>query len=186
MASDIVRGPADSRMVSILPQGGDSGSVTMSNREASGAMLAMRGAIIALCLVTSACGLHWPWRHRSQAAPVPVHELAIEAPAAADGTPAAPIQQFWDRNTLLIDLTAQGGLGAATLHPASGHGWPVRLEFRVQPGRFTQLEVQAQQRVVFEVPAQGAPLVLRLAPGAYTRETTQITLRWSAADGSAR
>ncbi len=158
----------------------------MLNREASGATPAMRGAVIVLCLASSACGMHWPWRHRPAPASAPVHELIIDAPAAGDATATAPIQQFWDRNTLLLDLTGQAGEGGATLRPGSGSSWPVRLEFRVQPGRFAQLEVLGRQRVVFEVPAQGAPLVLRLAPGAYTRESTQITLRWSAADGSAR
>ena len=161
----------------------------MLNREASGAPLCMRGAVIALCLASSACGVHWPWRHRSPPAPTPVHELSIEAAdtgAAAAATGAAPIQQFWDRNTLLLDLTAQAGDSGVRLRPASGHGWPVRLEFRVQPGRFAQLELDGQERVVFQVPAQGAPLVLKLGPGAYTRDTAQLTLRWSAADGSGR
>jgi hypothetical protein len=128
----------------------------------------------------SACGIHWPWRHRPPAAPAPVQELSIE-PAGA----AAPILQFWDRNTLLLDLTSQSGDGGATLHAPAGRGWPVRIEFRVQPGRFAQLEVQGRQRVVFEVPAQGAPVVLKPGPGTYARDTAQITLRWSAAEGSA-
>ena len=61
----------------------------------------------------------------------------------------------------------------------------MRLEFRVQPGSFGRLEVVGAQRVVFAVPAQGAPLLLKLAPGAYRADTAQITLRWSAADDSA-
>ena len=64
--------------------------------------------------------------------------------------------------------------------------WPIRLEFKVQPGRFVHLDVTALERVVFQVPAEGAPVVFRLAPGAYLRDTAQITLRWSVADGSAR
>jgi hypothetical protein len=121
----------------------------------------------------AACGIHWPWRQRAPAVPQPVQELSIEGGAA--------IAQFWDRNTLLLDLTALSGEGQASLHAA--HGWPVRLEFKVQPGSMLQLEVQAQQRTVFEVPAQGKPVVLKLAPGAYVRDTPQIAIRWSAAGG---
>jgi hypothetical protein len=165
-------------MVSILPQGGDSGRVPMLNREAWHLRLPVRGASIGLCLVLSACGIHWPWRHRPPAAPAPVQELSIEAPGA-------PILQFWDRNALLLDLTGVAAEGAATLQASPARGWPIRIEFRVQPGRFAQLEVQGRQRVVFEVPAQGGPLVLKLGPGAYARDTAQITLRWSAADDSA-
>lgn len=146
----------------------------MSNRRTS--------IVLALCLALTACGMHWPWRHRKPASPPPVQELSI---APVDSAASAPILQFWDRNTLQIDLTAVSGEGAAALRPSSGHAWPIRLEFKVQPGRFVQLEVTGLQRVVFEVPAQGAPVVFRLAPGAYVRDTAQITLRWRAADGSA-
>ena len=65
-----------------------------------------------------------------------------------------------------------------------GHAWPIRLEFKVQPGSFVHLEVTGLQRVVFEVPAQGAPVLFKLAPGAYVRDTAQITIRWRVADGS--
>jgi hypothetical protein len=130
----------------------------------------------------AACGMHWPWRHRKPAPPPPVQELIIAPP---DGAASAPILQFWDRNTLQLDLTGVSAEGAAMLRPSPGHAWPIRLEFKVQPGRFSHLEVTALQRVVFEVPAQGAPVVFRLAPGTYVRETAQLTLRWSAADDSA-
>lgn len=155
----------------------------MSNRGTSSASLSIRAVIVvALGLMLTACGMHWPWRHRKPAAPPSVQELII---TAAEGSPSASILQFWDRNTLQLDLTAVSGEGAATLRPSPAHVWPIRLEFKVQPGRFVQLEVTGQQRVVFEVPAQGAPVVFRLAPGAYVRDTPQITLRWIAADGSA-
>ena len=62
----------------------------------------------------------------------------------------------------------------------------MRLEFRVQPGSVAQLEVRARSACVFVVPAQGAPLLLKLAPGVYDADTAQITLQWSAADDSAR
>jgi hypothetical protein len=139
----------------------------MLNRPVSGAVT------LALCMSLAACGMHWPWRHRTPPAPQPVQELSVEGGAA--------IAQFWDRNTLLLDLTALSGEGEASLHAA--HGWPVRLEFKVQPGSMAQLEVRGQLRTVFEVPAQGKPVVLKLAPGAYVPDTPQILIRWSAAGG---
>ena len=126
---------------------------------------------LALCMSVSACGMHWPWRQRAPAAPQPVQVLSIQGGAA--------ILQFWDRNTLLLDLSALSGEGEASLH--APHAWPVRLEFKVQPGSMAQLEVRALARTVFEVPAQGKPVLLKVAPGAYASDTPQITIRWSAA-----
>ena len=137
--------------------------------------------IAALSLNLSACAPHWPWKRRPPPPPQPVHELTI-APDTAGAL--AAITQFWDRNTLLLDLTAVGAEGGAVLTPIAASGWPVRLEFRVQPGNFARLEVLGAQRVVFAVPSQGAPLLLRLAPGVYHADTGQITVRWSAADDS--
>jgi hypothetical protein len=159
----------------------------MSNRESTNAAPSAStpiraGIVIALCVALTACGIHWPWRHRKPNPPPPVQELAI---APAEGSAPAAILQFWDRNTLQLDLTGVSGEGGAALRLLPGHTWPIRLEFKVQPGRFALLEVTGAQRVVFEVPAQGAPVVFRLAPGAYVRATAQITVRWSAAEGSA-
>jgi hypothetical protein len=155
----------------------------MSNRGISNASRSMRATImLLLCVALAACGVHWPWRHRKPSPPPPLQELII---APAEGAASAPVLQFWDRNTLQLDLTAVRGEGGAVLRPSPGHVWPIRLEFKVQPGSFVHLEVNGAQRIVFEVPAQGAPVVFRLAPGAYVRATAQITVRWSAADGSA-
>lgn len=148
-----------------------------------GSRTCRRLALIAmLALSVSACAMHWPWKRRPIAPPQPVHQVTIMPDAAAA---ASTIAQYWDRNTLQLDLTAAGGEGAATVTPIKGLGWPVRMEFRVQPGSIGRLEVLGAQRVVFSVPAQGAPLLLKLAPGAYDLETRQITVRWSAADDSA-
>jgi hypothetical protein len=135
-----------------------------------------------LSLSLSACAMHWPWQRRPLAPPPPVHQVTIvaDAPVAA-----MTIVQYWDRNTLLLDLTAVGGEGGAIMTPIKALGWPVRLEFRVRPGSIGRLEVLAAQRVVYGVPAQGAPLLLKLAPSAYHADTAQIMLRWSAADDSA-
>jgi hypothetical protein len=174
MIPDIIRRAVDSRMVSVLPQGGDFGRADMLND--AGSKRPGAAAVIALlCAALAGCAMHWPWRHRPPPAPQPVQELL--APA--------PILQFWDRNTLLLDLTALRGEGVATLTPVARRGWPIRLEFRVQPGSIAQLEVQGRERVVFEVPGTGAPVVFKLAPDAYVADTPQISLRWSAAGDSA-
>jgi len=143
-------------------------------------LVALPGLVAVLSLIVSACALHWPWKRRTLP-PQPVQQITIvpEAPVAATA-----IVQFWDRNTLLLDLTAVGAEGAATLTPIKALGWPVRLEFRVRPGTFGRLTVIGAQRVIFQVPSQGAPIVLRLAPSAVHADTGQITLRWSAADDS--
>jgi hypothetical protein len=189
--SDIVRSKADSRMVSVLPQGGDFGRADMLNDPVSkwpGSPRPVAAAVatVLLCAGLGACAVHWPWRQRAPPAPQPVQELSIQPPAALTGSASAQILQFWDRNTLLLDLTALNGEGAVTLTAAAARGWPIRLEFRVQPGSIARLEVQGRERVVYQVPAQGAPVLLKLAPDAYVHDTPQITLRWSAADGFAR
>jgi hypothetical protein len=138
-------------------------------------------AALSMCL--AGCAWHWPWKRRAAAPPPAVNEVRI----AADGALTAPISQYWDRNTLLIDLSGLAGAGAATMTPISGRGgWPVRLEFRVRPGSMAQLEVVGAQRVVLEIPTAGAPVLLKLPAGAYGADTPQISLRWNAADDSPR
>lgn len=131
-----------------------------------------------LCLLLSACAVHWPWKHRQKPPPPLVHAVDV------GGDQGSEIHQYWDRNTLKLDLTALSGEGQASMTPIESVGWPVRLEFVVRPGSFARLEVLALQRVVFEVPAQGKLLILKVDPGAYEPKTPSITLRWSAADDS--
>jgi hypothetical protein len=134
-----------------------------------------------LALSSAACALHWPWKHRPAPPPQPVQQLAI-VPDTAGAGPS--ILQFWDRNALLVDLTGVSGDGGATLTPLQS-GWPIRLEFRVQPGSFATLEIEAAQRVLYQVPAQGKALLLHLPPSALHPDTHQLTLRWRATDDSA-
>jgi hypothetical protein len=137
--------------------------------------------IATLCLALSGCAMHWhwPWHHRQKPPPPAVHYVSVVSDNAAG------IFQYWDRNTLQFDLTALSGEGTATLTAIKSVGWPVRLEFKVRPGSFGRLEVLAAQRVVFQVPAQGKSLLMKLAPAVYLPDTESITLRWSAADDSA-
>jgi hypothetical protein len=137
--------------------------------------------VTALTLVLSACAMHWPWKRRPVPPPQPVHQVTIVSDANGS---AATILQYWDRNTLLIDLSGASGQGGATITPIKALGWPIRLEFRVRPGTIGHLEVVGAQRVIFAVQSQGDPLLLKLAPGAYRDDTAQITLRWSAAEDS--
>ena len=140
-------------------------------------------ALIAmLSLNLSACAMHWPWKRRPAPPSQPVQQVTIVPDTSVAAT---PILQYWDRNTLLLDLTAARGEGSAIVTPIKALGWPRRLEFRVQPGSIGRLEVVGAQRVIFAVPSQGTALLLRLTPDAYRPDTGQITLRWSAADDSA-
>ncbi len=143
--------------------------------------LLARPLLVSLLLVCmlSGCALRWPWKHHAPAGPAPVQVLEVQSSAAA-------IAQYWDGTALLLDLTTQGGEGTATLSPPASGGWPIRMEFRVQPGRIASLEVLAGERTQFEVPALGAPVVLHLRLDGYRGDTPRITLLWHAADGSAR
>lgn len=133
-------------------------------------------------LLLGACG-HLPFVRRAAPAPQPVEELVVEA---APGS-AADVLQFWERNTLVIDLRSVSGSGSVTLRPRPRTTWPVRLSFRVVPGSIGELEVKGTQRAVFVVAgaASGkrgsAPLDLRLGPGVYTPRTPEITLVWGPA-----
>jgi hypothetical protein len=182
MIPDNIQRPAGSRMVSVLPEAGEARSATLMNDVLRGRICRNMALIATLAVSLSACAMHWPWKRHPPPPPQPVHQLTI---VPESDVAAAAIAQYWDRNTLLLDLTAAGGQGSARLTPIEALGWPIRLEFRVQPGNFSRLEVVGAQRVIFAVPSQGAPVLLRLAPSAYHADTGQITLRWSAADDSA-
>ncbi|MGH8140087.1 MAG: hypothetical protein ACREVV_18070 [Steroidobacteraceae bacterium] len=118
---------------------------------------------------------HWPW-HRTPVQPAqPVHELIITAP---DGS-AADFPQYWNRNTLVIDLQSASGSGSVMLKPREHTLWPVRMAFRVMPGQFGALEVRAKQRVVLPITAAGTrPVDLELAPGVFIMKTPQMTVLW--------
>jgi hypothetical protein len=118
---------------------------------------------------------HWPW-HRAPAAPEPpVSELVVDG---TGGASAPMLMQTWDRNTLRISLEGLAGAGELKLVPVQGHGWPIRLEFAVQPGSFQQLEVRGEQRVVLVVPATGGVAVLPVPQGLYAPTTQALTLRY--------
>lgn len=124
----------------------------------------------------------WPFHHKLAAAPEAVNELVAES---AEGLSAVSMAQYWDRNTLLVDLSAASGEGRVRLRPAAGTSWPVRMEFRVQPGSIARLQVQGAQRVSYVVPSAGSAVVLKLDAGVYTPRTAQLEVEWhpSSAEG---
>ena len=130
--------------------------------------------------ILAGCGhmpsMHWPWGHRSAAPPAAVNEISI----TSDAGTAAPVAQYWQRNTLVVDLHDAAREGSLSLKPRAGVGWPVRLAFRVLPGSMGVLEVQGEQRMILPVTSEGTrPIDLELVPGVYTQKTQEITVRWS-------
>ena len=120
---------------------------------------------------------HWPWHHAPLAPEPPVNELVVEV--AADAR-APSLLQTWNRNTLRVALDQLAGEGELKLRPVQGHGWPIRMEFVVQPGSFQQLELRGDQRVILSVPATGGVSVLQAPQGLYASTTTELTLRYGA------
>lgn len=120
---------------------------------------------------------HWPWHHAPQAPEPPVNELVVESAA---GAAASNLVQTWDRNTLRVALDRLAGEGELKLRPVQGHGWPIRMEFAVQPGSFQQLELRGDQRIILSVPATGGVTVLQAPQGLYASTTTELTLRYGA------
>ncbi len=113
----------------------------MDRKAATGAVV--RVGLLALALAAGGCShLHWLGHKGAAAPPAAVHELDI-AGAAPDTYP-----QYWQRNTLLVDLSAANGSGSVILQPVDGNGWPVRLALRVTPGAIGALEVRGAQRRV--------------------------------------
>jgi hypothetical protein len=107
-----------------------------------------------------------------------VHELDI---TGAGGAPAS-FPQYWRRNTLVVDLSAQSGSGAITLAPAAGAAWPARLALRIRPGAIGLIEVRADQRLSLPIsPAAGRPVELELVPRLYTSRTRQMSITWGPA-----
>jgi hypothetical protein len=128
-------------------------------------------------LATGGCATvksHWPFGKSKVAAPVPVQELQIDAAAPS----AAAVLQYWERNTLVVDLTNVGSTGQLQLIRDPSRTWPVRVAFRMLPGRFEALEVQGAQRVVLPVSAGNGTVTAVLPPGVYDTATAGLGLRW--------
>jgi hypothetical protein len=118
----------------------------------------------------------WPFG-RAKAAPEPVQELQVVVPEGS--VPA--LLQFWERNTLVIDMQAVGASGQATLTRTAGNRWPARVAFRMLPNRFEVIDVRGAQRVVLPVTAAGtAAVTVELPPGVYDESTAALSVSWGA------
>jgi len=142
--------------------------------------MARAAVAAALAVLLAACGhvqhLRWPWSDRPAPPPEPARELVV---TEVEGASPAAFPQYWNRNTLVVDLQRLTGAGSAVLMPREGAQWPMRLAFRVVPGRFGVLEVQTDQRVILPIAAEGTqPVDLTLDPAAYSPQTERMVLRW--------
>lgn len=118
---------------------------------------------------------HMPWHHAA-AGPEPlVNELVVEG---ATGAPVPELPQAWDRNALRVDMAAMVGEGELTMRPLQGHGWPIRLEFGVQPGSFSHLEIRGEQRVILAVASSGAVSTLAVPQGTYAPATKELVIHY--------
>lgn len=146
------------------------------------ARMMLRIAVAAVAICAAGCShlprMHMPWSRHPPPPPQPVHELVITDTAGA----AATFPQYWDRNTLVVDLQGVSGTGRIELATPPGTTWPFRLALRVTPGSVGELEVRADQRWV--VPIAGTnvkPVDLVLPTGLYSRATPRIDVAWQPA-----
>lgn len=137
--------------------------------------------VIAATLLLGGCAAArtlWPFGGRAEAAAVPVTELALRLPT---GSVAPVVLQYWERDTLVVDLQAVGSTGGVTLVRQEGRRWPARIGFRMAPRRFEVLEVRGAQRAVLPVAAgEATPTTAVLAPGVYDDATGALEVRWGA------
>jgi hypothetical protein len=147
-----------------------------------GSATAAAACLVAAFLALAGCAslsAHLPWRHR--ATPPPEVSTALTV-TAADGT-ALSWPQVWQRNDVVLDLSAVTGAGSAVVMPRAGLAWPVRVALRVTAGNFGSIEVRGAQRLILPVPAKArGPVDLELPPGVYVAATRQITLTWGPAN----
>lgn len=142
--------------------------------------LVRAGTVASLAALAGCATLHSvsPFAHREAPPPQAVAELAVEPPQG--GAPPV-VLQYWERNTLVLDLTSVDSQGQVTLRPGTGRNWPARMAFRMAPQRFGELEVRGAQRVLLPVAAGGTgPVTAELPPGSYARDTAQLVVSWGA------
>lgn len=137
-------------------------------------------ACLVLPLLVAGCATArslWPFGGRTAAAPQPVNELLV----SHAGSGASQVAQFWERNTLVVDLSGVAGEGRMLLRRQPDHSWPMRIAFRVPPGRFAMLEVRGAQRVAWPVAAAGEGAVtVDLPAPVYDDGTPELNVSWGA------
>lgn len=149
--------------------------------------LTVTATVLLGALLTIAAGCshlpdpHWPWHPKPVSRPDVVHELLITSPTGTD----MAFPQYWQGNTLVVDMRLAGGQGSVVIKPREHTLWPVRMAFRVLPGQFGALEVRANQRVVLPITTAGTkPVDLELAPGVFIMKSPQMSVAWGPADQS--
>lgn len=150
------------------------------DRECATAPPLAAAALAALAVLGGCASVrsHLPFWKEPAAAPQPVRELALQV---ADDAPMPVVLQFWERNTLVVDLQGVPSTGKLTLVPEAGHVWPAQLAFRMAPARFQQLDVRGDERVLLPVSAGPEPTTAQLPPGIYGATTTRLELSWGPA-----
>jgi len=119
--------------------------------------------------------MHWPWAKPAPAAPASVDELRFASGATAS------IPQYWQGNTLVLDMTAVPAHGTAVATPAYARGWPMRIAVRTYPGRFGTLEVRGAQRALLPLTTEGAGTInVPIPPEVYAPGTREMVLSWGA------
>lgn len=137
--------------------------------------------LVPLILSLSACTTvhdltHWP--EPTVPAPTPVAELQLVMPADAQ---VPIVLQFWERNTLVIDLAGVAAAGSVGLRPGASGQWPVRMALRFQPGRFEAVEARGAQRVVLPVTEDRTGVAtVELPPQIQPAAGELLQLRWGA------
>lgn len=145
-------------------------------RSHASVIIVAAGLLLAGC---SAQGLRWPLSRAPAVAPVPVGELVVEM--APDAPPQA-VLQYWERNTLVLDLQEAAASGSAILVRREGRAWPARLGLRLPARRVGVVEVQGAQRVVLPVSrSEAGPVTVELPPATHDAATARVVVRWSAA-----
>ena len=143
------------------------------------------GAILLLALgclgAVSGCATvksYWPWHKAPPAAPQPVRELNVNVPADM----AMPVVlQFWERNTLVLDMQQVPPTGQFILTRDGDKAWPVRIAFRMSPSRFETLQVRGAQRIVLPLSTAGDGVVqAELPASAYDKDTKSLQVSWGA------
>jgi hypothetical protein len=153
------------------------------HRNRASVLLLLSGALaLAGCATVKAHWLampHWPFG-KSVAAPEPVHELEVAVPPEHT---MPVVLQFWERNTLVIDLQDVASAGQISLSRTEGNRWPARVAFRMSPTRFEVLDVRGAQRVVLPVSSAGpTAITVELPPSTYNEGTAALSVRWGGKD----
>ncbi len=137
------------------------------------------GWLLAALLLTGCASMksHWPFGKGQGKSPPQVTELELQSPAS--GSPSG-ILQFWERNTLVLDLQNVPAAGQVVVKRRARNSWPARIAVRMAPQRFEVLEIRGAQRVVLPVAGGPGAVTAELPPGTYDQSTAALTISWGA------